>query len=134
MAGNFSIVFAGGESHGAGTQENGAAGAFLAVSHPSPASGGGSPEGFSVHPDDMEKTDELETGAMVSVTGQTADTGDTTSIVETLSRAEENLSAVREDEQVAEAEGGINSIFQRTVRAMFLIIPLFVRHLNGIKQ
>jgi len=52
----------------------------------------------------MEKTDDLDTGAIVSVTIQTADTGDTTSIVETLLQAEENLSAVLEDEQVADAK------------------------------
>jgi len=51
----------------------------------------------------MEKTDDLETGAIVSVTVQTADTGDTESIVETLLQADENLSVVREDGLVAEA-------------------------------
>ena len=38
----------------------------------------------------MEKADDLETGAIVSVTVQTADTGDTESIMETLSQAEVN--------------------------------------------
>jgi transposase len=52
----------------------------------------------------LEKTDDLETGAIVSVTVQTADTGDTTSIYETLIQAEENLAAVLEDEQVQKAE------------------------------
>jgi transposase len=52
----------------------------------------------------LEKTDDLDTGAIVSVTVQTADTGDTDSIVETLVFAEESLSVVRADERVAEAE------------------------------
>jgi len=52
----------------------------------------------------MEKTDDLDTGAIVSVTIQTADTGDTDSMIETLLQAEENLSVVFEDEQVAEAK------------------------------
>ena len=44
----------------------------------------------------MEKTDDLETGAIVSVTVQHADTGDTESMAETLIQAEENLAAVNE--------------------------------------
>jgi transposase len=51
----------------------------------------------------MEKTDDLDTGAIVSVTVQTADTGDTTSMYDTVIQAEENISAVLEDEQVLEA-------------------------------
>jgi transposase len=49
----------------------------------------------------LEKTDDLATGAIVSVTVQTADTGDTASIGRTLLQAEENLAVVLEDEQVA---------------------------------
>jgi transposase len=52
----------------------------------------------------LEKADDLDTGAIVSVTVQTADTGDTASVLETLLSAEENLSAVLEDGRVASAE------------------------------
>jgi len=51
----------------------------------------------------LEKADDLDTGAVVSVTVQTADTGDTTSIVETLLAAEDNLSVALEDKRVSEA-------------------------------
>lgn len=46
----------------------------------------------------LEKADDLETGAIVSVTVQTADTGDTTSQGPTLDAAAANLSAVLADE------------------------------------
>jgi len=49
----------------------------------------------------MEKADDLETGAIVSVTVQPADTGDTDSIEVTLGQAEINVSVVRDDPQVA---------------------------------
>jgi transposase len=51
----------------------------------------------------LEKADDLETGAIVSVTVQTADTGDTTSMDTTLLEAIENLSAALENESVADA-------------------------------
>jgi transposase len=49
----------------------------------------------------LEKADDLETGAIVAVTAQPADTGDTDSIDVTLGQAEINVSAVRDDPRVA---------------------------------
>jgi transposase len=62
----------------------------------------------------MEKTDDLDTGAIVSVTVQTADTGDTFSMDVTLLQAEDNLSAVLEDAQVA-ATGKIKEEVEEVV-------------------
>jgi len=52
----------------------------------------------------LEKADDLETGAIVSVTVQPADTGDTDSIEVTLGQAEINVSVVQDDRQVAAKE------------------------------
>jgi transposase len=52
----------------------------------------------------LEKADDLDTGAIVAVTVQTADTGDTDSLDGTLLAAVDNLVAVLEDEQVQESE------------------------------
>jgi len=52
----------------------------------------------------LEKADDLETGAIVSVTVQTADTGDPDSLDITLGQAEINVSVVRDDPQVAAKE------------------------------
>lgn len=50
----------------------------------------------------MEKADDLETGAIMAVTVQPADTGDTDSMKETLLAAVDNIVVVLEDEQVAQ--------------------------------
>jgi transposase len=53
----------------------------------------------------LEKADDLETGAILSVTVQTADTGDTTSQAATLDAAVENMAAVLSDEASREMIG-----------------------------
>jgi len=58
----------------------------------------------------LEKADDLETGAIVSVTVQPADTGDTSSINVTLGQAEINVSAVRDDPQVAELVSEVSEV------------------------
>lgn len=51
----------------------------------------------------MEKTDDLDTGAVVSVTVRTADTSDLDSLDGTLRKAQRHLSEVRRDGEVARA-------------------------------
>lgn len=53
----------------------------------------------------LEKADDLDTGAIVSITVRTADTGDTGSIDTTWVEAEVNVAAVRADAEVAAKEG-----------------------------
>jgi len=70
----------------------------------------------------LEKTDDLETGAILSVTVATADTGDTTSQAATLDAAAENLTAVLSDEASREmifpdhAEYAEEAVLQEVVK------------------
>ena len=70
----------------------------------------------------LEKSDDLETGAILSVTVATADTGDTTSQAATLDAAAENLTAVLSDEASREmifpdhAEYAEEAVLQEVVK------------------